>query len=147
MTWTYDIATLATNKVTQLRWLVGDILIKDPQMQDEELAFALSQRSSIYGAACDVCLALAAKLSREADSSQGPMRTAHSTRARAYAARAAQYEVMAFARSGGLPYSGGLSRADYEAIAADPDRIGPQFQIGMDENNLPVSPVGPRSVV
>lgn len=140
MTWTYDIATLSSNRVSQLRWLVGDILQKDPQMQDEELAFALSQRSSIYGAACDVCLALAARLSREADSSQGPLRTAYSTRSRAYAQRAAQYEVMAFARSGGLPYSGGISVADYQTMADNPDRIGPQFQIGLDDSDTPVGP-------
>lgn len=140
MAWTYEIGQLTTNRLFQLRWLVGDILVKDPQMQDEELSFALSQRSSIYGAACDVCLALAARLSREADSSQGPLRTAYSTRSRAYAQRAAQYEVMAFVRSGGLPYSGGVSLNDYQSMASDPDRIGPQFQIGLDDTDTPVGP-------
>lgn len=142
MTWTYDIATLSTTPLFQLRWLIGDILSKDPQMQDEELTWAMGQRTNIYGAAADACRSLSARLSREADNSQGPLHTNYSARSRSYAARAGQYEVMAMARSAGLPYSGQISQADYNLMIADPDRMGPQFNIGMQDNFLPVGPVG-----
>jgi hypothetical protein len=146
VTWSYDITQLATSPLMQLRWLIGDTLVKDPQLQDEELAFALSQRTSIYGAAADSCRALSARLSREADSTQGPLHALYSSRARAYAARAGDLEVRAMARSGGLPYSGMVSKADYEQMEQDPDRIAPQFGIDMEDNRLPVGGVGPETI-
>lgn len=137
MTWSYDPTQLGTNTLMQLRWLIGDTLIKDPQLQDEELIWAISQRSSVYGAACDACRNLAARLSREADSTQGPSHTLYSARARNYRMQASQYELMALVRSAGTPYSGQISHSDYANVIADPDRMGPQFSIDMDENYLP----------
>jgi hypothetical protein len=147
VTWTYDPTALATTALFQLRWLIGDTLVKDPQMQDEELIWAISQRTSVYGAAADACNAIAARMSREADSTQGPAHTLYSSRARSYRAQAGTFEVKAMARSAGLPYGGQMSVADYELMTSDPDRIGGQFVIGMDDNFIPVGPVGNESAV
>lgn len=144
MTWTYDPALIGTTPLYQLRWLIGDTIMKDQQIQDEELTFAIGQRSNIYGAAADACRSLAARFSREVDSSQGPLRTSYSAKARNYRAMAGSFDIQAMARSAGLPYSGQTSQTDYNAVAADPDRMGPQFNIGFDENRLPVGPVGPE---
>lgn len=134
MAWTYNAAQIATTPLFQLRWLIGDTLVKDQQLQDEELAWAMTQRSSIYGAAADCCRSLAARMSREADSTQGPAHTNYSVRARNYRVQAGGYDVMAMARSAGLPYSGQLSRIDYDTMASDPDRIAGQFRIGMGDD-------------
>jgi hypothetical protein len=146
MTWTYDPTHIGTSQLMQLRWLIGDTLTKDQQLQDEELNFALSQRTNIYAAAADSCRALSARLSREADATQGNLHTLYSSKARAYAARAGQYEVMAAVRSAGLPYSGQTSRTDYDNVAQDTDRIGPQFGIEPDENRLPAGVVGSENI-
>ena len=147
MTWTYDPAALATTALYQLRWLIGDTLVKDPQLQDEELIWALTQRTNVYGAAADACNSLAARMSREADSTQGPAHTLYSSRARSYRAAAGTFEVKAMARSAGLPYGGQMNVTDYEQMRRDPGRIGGQFAIGMTDNFLPVGPVGIESAV
>lgn len=135
--WTYDPTHLATTALFQLRWLIGDTLPKDPLLQDEELTWAITQRSSIYGAAADCCRSIAARLSREADATQGPATTHYSVRARNYRAQAGSYDVMAMARSAGLPYSGQISRTDYNNMVSDTDRMAPQFRLGLDENRYP----------
>lgn len=142
MTWSYDLAALATNKKNQVRLLIGDTVATSPQMQDEEIAFALTQRGSIYGAAADICRALSAKLSREADTVDKDLRTMLSTRAKAYASRARDLEIQAKARGGAMPYAGGISIADKIQQETDLDRVQPDFSRGMDINYLPVAPVG-----
>lgn len=142
MTWSYNPATLETNKIAQVRYLVGDTIGTDPQVQDEEIAFALTQRASTYGAAAIVCRALASQLSRQADTVDKDLRTVLSSKAKAYSARAISYEVQANARGGGLPYAGGISIADKVNRELDLDRVPPAFTVDMDDNYLPVAPIG-----
>jgi len=87
-----------------------------------------------------VCRSLASRLSREADVVDRDLRTTLSARAKAYAARATEYETKAIVRGGGLPYAGGLSIADKIQNEQNPDRMQPQFNIGMEDNYLPVAP-------
>jgi hypothetical protein len=147
MTWSYNTAELATNTTYQVRFTIGDTLPNDPQLQDEEIAFALSMRSSIYGASADCCRAIAAGLSRQADSSQGPQRTTYSSKARAYATRAAQLDNLAVTRGGVMPYAGGISISDKVAQETDTDRVAPQFQVGMEDNYLPLAPAGNEGTI
>ena len=142
MTWAYDPTTLTTNKVAQVRYLVGDTISTEPQVQDEEISFALSQRTSIYGAGAIVCRSLSAQLSRQADTVDRDLRTTLSARASAYSKRAVALETMAVTRSGGLPYAGGISFIDKVQQELNTDRVPPQFTIDMDDNYLPVAPVG-----
>lgn len=142
MTWTYDIAALATTPLYQVRFLIGDTLTADQQLQDEEINFSLAQRPSIYGAGADCCRALASKLSRQADSVEGNQRIMYSSRAKAYALKAGEYETKAAVRAGALPYAGGISAADKLLEELNADRVTPQFNLGMTDNFLPVGPVG-----
>jgi hypothetical protein len=142
MSWTYDSSQLESSTLMQVRYLVGDTKQTDQQVQDEEINFALSQRASIYGAAAIVCRSLASQLSREADTVDKDLRTVLSARAKAYSARASEYETKAVVRGGGMPYAGGISIADKIANEQDTDRVPPQFTINMDDNYLPVGPVG-----
>lgn len=140
--WTYNVLLLATSPLMQVRYLVGDTEATDQQVQDEEITFALTQRPSIYGAAATVCRSLSTKLSREADTVDKDLRTTLSARATAYSRRAAEYEVKASVRGGAMPYAGGLSIADKITNEQDPDRVQPQFTVSMDDNYIPVAPVG-----
>ena len=142
MTWSYDLTTLSTNKMTQVRLMVGDTVSTSPQMQDEEIIFMLTQRGSAYGAAAEICRALSAKLSREADTVDKDLRTMLSSRAKAYASRARELEIQAKARGGGLPYAGGISINDKISQELNTDRVNPSFQREMDTNYVPVAPIG-----
>jgi len=142
MTWSYDPSTLATNTTNQVRFLVGDTEETDPLVQNEEIVFALSQRSSIYGAASIVCRTIAAKFSRLADTVDRDLRDALSSKAKAYAMRAQEYDTQAKGRSGVMPYAGGISIADKVAQELNLDRVPPSFNREMDTNYLPVAPVG-----
>lgn len=142
MTWTYNLTQLATSSLMQVRYLIGDTVAAQPQVQDEEITFALSQRPSIYGAAAMVCRSLSSRLSREADTVDKDLRTTLSARATAYARRAAEYENKAISRGGALPYAGGISISDKVQNELNTDRVQPQFAIEMDDNYLPVAPVG-----
>jgi hypothetical protein len=140
--WTYDTSQLASSKLMQVRYLVGDTRSTDQQVEDEEINFALTQRPTIYGAAATVCRSLSAQLSREADTVDKDLRTTLSARATAYGRRAADYELKAATRGGAMPYAGGISIADKVTNELDIDRVPPQFTIDMDDNYLPVAPVG-----
>jgi hypothetical protein len=125
----------------QVRFLVGDTMAADQQVQDEEIQFALVERPNIYGAAATVCRALASKLSRQADVVDKDLRTALSARSKAYSARAVEYDSKAKIRATGRPYAGGISVSDKIQNENNLDRVQPQFNIGMEDNYLPVPPV------
>lgn len=145
MTWSYDPATIATQPYQQVRLLIGDTLPNDPQLQDEEIKLFLTLDKSIWRAAANCCRAIASQLSRLADSVTGDIRTLYSSKAKAYQSRGAHYDNMAVARGGGLAYAGGISVADKLAQEANIDRVSPQFQIGMEDNFIPVGPAGNES--
>jgi hypothetical protein len=126
----------------QVRLIVGDTKQTDPQVQDEEINFALTQRPSIWGAAAMVCRSISSRLSREADTVDKDLRTVLSARAKAYAARANEYDLKAAVRGGAMPYAGGISIADKVTNEQDTDRVQPAFTVSMDDNYLPVAPVG-----
>jgi hypothetical protein len=139
---TYYPTQLATNKTSQVRLLIGDVVATDPQMQDEEIAFYLTQRSSVWGAAAECCLTLATKFGRSVDQAVGTAKITFSQMAKAYAGKAAVFNARAAAMGSGLPYAGGLSIADMLNQTKNDDRPGPQFALGMTDNLLPVPPAG-----
>jgi hypothetical protein len=147
MTWTYSVDDLASSAKDQVRLLVGDTLTTDQQLQDEEILYLLTTRSSVYGAAAECCRSLQAKFSRSVDQSAGGTRTMYSQLAKAYGVKAAEFEQKAATSGGNLPYAGGISIADKTAQEQDSDRVSPQFQIGMQDDFLPVPPAGNESDV
>lgn len=142
MTWSYNPGATATSKKDQVRFLIGDTLSIDQQLQDEEIAFALSQRASIYGAAADCCRALAAKFSRSVDTNAGGSKKSFGQLSKAYTLKASEYDQKATMDGAGVPYAGGISVADKLGQEQDDDRVPPQFNVGMDDNLLPVPPSG-----
>lgn len=121
---------------------MGDTVSTSPQVQDEEINFALGQRPSIYGAAAMVCRSLASRLAREADTVDKDIRTTLSSRSRSYLRMATEFEMQAAVRAGALPYAGGISASDKQTRELDTDRVAPQFNIGMQDNFIPVGPAG-----
>jgi len=140
--WTYDATQLATSSLMQVRLEIGDTAYSDQLLYDEEINFFLSQRPNIYGAGADACRAIASKFARQIDIVQGTLKENYSNRQRAYEARAQRLDFMATTRGGGLPYAGGISAADKENQVENADRVTPSFNIGLNDNYLPVAPAG-----
>lgn len=146
MTWTYNAADLASSPKDQVRLLMGDTLSTDPQLQDEEIAYVITTRGSLYGAAAECCRSLQAKFSRSVDQAAGASKTSYSQLAKAYGVKAAEFEARAAASGAGLPYAGGISVTDKIQQEQNTDRVQPQFQVGMDDNYImPVGPAGNES--
>lgn len=136
-TWTYDPSTMSTKD--QVRRLIGDVLNNDQQLQDGEINFALTTYGNIYLAAAECCRFISAQFARQVDIVQGELKTNYSNRTKAYAALAITLDQKGFQRgAGALPYAGGISVADKSSQIEDTDRVTPQFNIGMDDNTLPV---------
>jgi hypothetical protein len=143
MTWTYSLATLATTPKDQVRLAIGDTGSPNPVtngvsqlMQDEEINFYLSLRSSIFGAAAECCRTLAAQFALLASYAAGDTKISYTGVAQAYAIRAQQFDMRSSMTC--LPYVGGISVADKENNEDNPDLVVPQFSIGMFDSNLPL---------
>jgi hypothetical protein len=143
VTWTYNLAAIATTPLYQVRLMIGDTVINSQLLQDEEISLFVSLDPSIWRAASRACRAIAGAFTRDADTVQGELKSVLSVRARAYNSLAAQYANDAVSRGGGLPYAGGISVFDKLQQELNPDRVVPQFNLGMDDNLVvPVGPVG-----
>lgn len=145
MTWTFVPAQIQTTPLYQVRVLSGDKVFSDPQMEDEEILFILSQRPNVYGAAANVCQALANQYSRSVTTKAGDTQKNWSDMAKSYQARAAYLNYLALINGGGQVYAGGISISDKISQEQNTDRVQPQFDYGMDDNlEEPVGPVGPE---
>lgn len=128
MAWTYS-GSPAGGDRDALRFVVGDTLESDPLLSDDELDWLLDQ----YGAAGAPAAAfdhLAARFSRLADASIGPLQASYSQRAVAYAKRRDEARARSPLASGELvPYAGGISEGDAETVTDDEDRVRPVFEV------------------
>jgi len=142
MTWTYSVSDLATSQKDQVRLAIGDTLSTDPQLQDEEIAFYVSKRGTIEGAAAECCRTLATQYARSVDTAAGDTKDAFSQMSKAYALKATAFEQLAALGGSGTSYAGGISVADKQRQEQDSDRVPPQFNIGMEDDRLPVDSAG-----
>lgn len=138
--WTYNAAQIATVPLFQVRRWLGDVIENDQQMNDSEILYALSQRSSPIGAAADCAKQLAAQYSRKVDTTvPGGISTNYSVQAEHYRLLAIELEQLARSRGSGVtPYMGGVSVAEKIAVEANSDRVAPSFNIGMTDNLIPI---------
>jgi hypothetical protein len=144
MTWSYNLQALGTANGAKdnVRMLIGDTVSTSPLLQDEEINFVLTRRPSVYGAASDCCRSLAARFASQATTAAGDTKIMFSDISKAYSRQAVAYDQLAIAGGAGMPYAGGISQADKANQEQDTDRVSPQFNIGMDDNFMPIAPVG-----
>ena len=142
MSWSYNPSLLASSAKDAVRLLIGDVVSCDPQMQDEEIAYFVSSRGTLYGAAAECCRSMAAKFSRSVDQQAGTTKLAYSQMAKAYTVKAIEFETKATLSGAALPYSGGISLNDKEMQELNTDRVEPVFSKGMDDNSIPVASGG-----
>lgn len=87
-----------------IRWEIGDTIEDDPLLTDSEINYALNSERNIYTAAARCCEAIAAKFSRQAQYSLGPVSVHAQQRAEAYRKRAREL----WQKGTGGPTAGGI---------------------------------------
>ncbi len=143
MTWTYNFTQLAAGaQLPQVRFLIGDTLPSDQLLQDEEIDYALSARGNVYAAAADCCRSIASTFSRQSDMADGDLRISRSQKAKAYMERALNLDAQFAINGGAQPWAGGISVTQKQTAEQDSDRVTPQFNLGMEDNQLPVGDTG-----
>ena len=129
MAWNYD-TSLTTDK-DKVRFLSGDSDSADPQVSDEEVAFALSSEGNTHAAAAAVCEHLAARYARQAQKTAGDFQIALNQKHEQYLGTARQLRNRSASHA--MPLAGGLSATVKERLEAHSDRVPPMFRRGMQE--------------
>jgi hypothetical protein len=130
VTWTYDPA-ISTSK-DEVRFLCADNDPGDPLVQDEEIAFVLTDQPDRYRAAATVARQIAMQFARQCTMEIAQeVRINLSDRAKNYMAMAKELEAAAEVGVGGIgivgAYAGGISYGDKLAAASNRDRVVPSF--------------------
>lgn len=138
MTWSYNPATIATTPKDQVRLLVGDVKEKEPQLQDEELAVAMTLAgSNIYAQAAAAARLIAARYAREVDAVQGELRQMFSARMTRYLTMAKLWEAkLDVDPTAAMPSAGGISVADKNSNRDNGDATRPSFWRGFAEQSI-----------
>jgi len=132
MTWTYS-NDPANNTRDELRLLVGDTNTSDQLLSDEEIAYYLGLNGSdALASAPSACEGIAAKFSRQANTTNQGLSVAASERAKAYLALANELRDKAVTVAD--VFAGGLTISGKEALDQDSDAVQPSFRIGLDDN-------------
>ncbi len=123
--WSYDVADLATNDTYKVRSRIGDTVSTEPLLEDEEIAYFLSERNSVNGGAALACKAIAAKFARLADTTVGPQSIKLSQKAAQYMEMSAEFERQDDVTGAVMPFCGGISVASKQTYDSNTDRVRP----------------------
>jgi len=115
-----------------VRFLVGDTDVSNAELEDEEIAFTLTQAGDdIYVAAALCARALAAKFADLVDTKFEDVSSDYSNLRDNYYALAQKLEVQAkkYGSKGfGAPIAGGLTYSDIRSNEQNDDRVQPKFK-------------------
>jgi len=135
MSWSYDEdnlnTTTASGRLNVVRLLVGDTNVSDTQVQDQEIAFALTQtNNSTYYAAGWIARAISGKYARQVTIDlDDQLMAQYSDLAVQYSLLADRLEYQGKRTAGALGMiGGGISRADMENVRDNTDRNDPSFR-------------------
>jgi hypothetical protein len=139
MPWSYSGDPASSDK-DAVRFLLGDTLSSDEQLQDAEINFLIDQQGgNVYLAASMGANMLASKYARLVDKSVGDLRISYGSRQKAYLALSDALAAQAITSGAGLaaPYAGGISVSDKEIDIDNTDRVAPSFKKGMHDYFAP----------
>lgn len=135
MAWSYDPTdlntTTASGRLNTVRLLIGDTNSVDPQSQNEEIMFALSENSdNTYYAGAWVCRTLASKFARMVTTQlDGALSADYSDLMQHYQQLADSLEYQGKTSGAALGVrAGGISKTAVEAVRANTDRIEGSFR-------------------
>ena len=135
MSWTYDPALLGdtnnTDRLHSIRLLIGDTESTDPQVEDEEILFALSQSgNNIYDAGFFLCRILAAKYARLVDTALDKgLSEKNDNLSKKYTQLSDTIKKLGVTMKAGIGgiTGGGMKITAMNLANSDPDRLPPQF--------------------
>lgn len=133
MTWTYNVANLSSvdPHKDQVRFLIGDTVTTDQQLQDEEISFLLTDSGDLYSTAIAAAQALVAHYAREVDKSVGQLSIRASQRAAQYKTLITTLKDQQASNLGSGPWAASLSVASKKTQAQNTDIPQPAFVRGM----------------
>ena len=117
----------------ELRLLIGDTVLSDELLTDNEVDFFLADGGSAIWGAVRAATAVAAKFARKVTSTSGRVSKALSDLMTHYLDLARRLEQRAEEVSG-QPVFTALTRTDKRNDRLDTDLVQPQFFIGQDDN-------------
>lgn len=133
MPWSYNPTELATNEVYQIRNELQDTDPRDQQLQDEEIAYAITVERNFWAAAARCAELISRRIIRKADVKLGrTMQIQYVKMAEQYMNMAKALRVKAMGTV--VPYVGGMSVTQKEALTANTDLVAPLFSKTMMEN-------------
>lgn len=135
MAWSYDASdldtTTASGRLNTVRLLLGDTDTLDQQVQNEEIAFALSQTNdNVYFAAAWLARTVASQYARKVNVQlDGSLSADYSDLAKQYTSLAETLEYQG-KKAGAIigVVAGGLTKSDINAVRTNTDRIEGSFR-------------------
>ena len=127
VSFTYNASQLATNTTYQARLVLQDTVDDGHLLEDEEIAWILTQEANVWRAAATLAEMAAAKLGQASSRTVGDLSITYG---------AAEYRELAkvWRAKGSLhqqPFCGGISHLDKRASWEALDRVRPAFHDGM----------------
>jgi hypothetical protein len=133
MPWSYAPDQLATNEVYQVRAEIQDTDPEDPQLLDEEIAYAITQERNMWAAAARCAEMIGRKVLRKADVKLGrSMMVTYTTMAQQWFTMARLLRCKAMGTV--APWVGGMNLSDQLNYTQDTNLIQPMFGKTMMEN-------------
>jgi hypothetical protein len=129
----------ATVTNDELKLLLGDLSTSSSGelLTSAECSYFVSKYGTAGAAAPHAARAIAAMFADQVSKAVGDLRLDAQQKFDRYTTLAKSLERQA--SFSGLPYAGGISRADKTSQEQDTDRVSPAFKIGLHDNPLTVS--------
>ncbi len=120
---------MALSNDTKVRIYIGDTDPANQLLDDETIAFALTEGGSVRASAAIAAEWIAALYSKKADMSTGDMSISYSQKSEQFFKLADRLRRRA--AESALPYAGGISQTTKATREADTDRVQPAFTVDM----------------
>lgn len=108
-----------------VRFLIRDTVAATKEFEDEEIAYMLTTKGSVNGAALLALKTLASKYATAVDKAVGDLRLSLSQKYEHYLSLIRQFEGEVAMVA--VPFAGGISEASKEIYENDSDRVKPRF--------------------
>lgn len=130
-TWSYS-GDPSSSSRDAVRFTIGDTDSTQPQLNDPEIDYLLTENGAVLTASVEAALALAARYSRQVSMTDDKVSRENQQKAEAYAKLAETLKARVSRRAHGV-YAGGLSIAGKVTSSQDPDLVQPSFTVNMDD--------------
>jgi hypothetical protein len=117
-----------------IRFYCGDTEEGEYYASDEEIAFALDERGTVLLAALSIAEYIYRKLAKRTDKKNGQYSVSASQKFEQYGKVVESIKDKIALESVGVPFAGGISKADKATREADTDRTLPSFTRTMFES-------------